>query len=80
MCPNSFFSLLVSLCQASNVRFLLGAFFRQNTGKKLSFCCPKRIFIYFILYSYMRCRYLSGFKNTKAPVSLRFITLEETIY
>lgn len=38
---------------------------------------PKRIFIYFSLYSYMKCRYLSGIKNTKAPVSLRFIALEE---
>lgn len=66
------------------MHFLLGAFvFLTNTGKEtefLLFSDPKRIFfIYFSLYSYIKCRYLSGIKkkHTKAPVSLRFTALEE---
>ena len=74
MCPNSLYFTLY-------VHFLL--FFLTNTGKEtefLLFSDPKRIFfIYFSLYSYIKCRYLSGIKkkHTKAPVSLRFTALEE---
>lgn len=55
---------------------------KTNTGKERWVSAdPKRIefFIYFSLYSYIKCRYLSGSKkkHTKAPVSLRFTTLEE---
>lgn len=62
--------------------FLLFLFF-TNTGKEtkfLLFSDPERIFfIYFSLYFYKKCRYLSGIKkkHTKAPVSLCFTAVEE---
>lgn len=56
--------------------------FFTNTGKsKLTFCCSPILkeSSVSILACIIKCRYLSGSKkkHTKAPVSLRFTTLEE---
>lgn len=56
--------------------------FFTNTGKsKLTFCCSPILkeSSVSILVCIIKCRYLSGSKkkHTKAPVSLRFTTLEE---
>lgn len=57
-------------------------YFFTNTGKsKLTFCCSAILkeSSVSILACIIKCRYLSGSKkkHTKAPVSLRFTTLEE---
>lgn len=61
--------------------FLFNFFFFTNTGKsKLTFCCSAILkeSSVSILACIIKCRYLSGSKkkHTKAPVSLRFTTLE----
>lgn len=88
MCPKSLCSLYFALL-GLECAFPVGSFFFfyffffTNTGKEtkfLLFSDPERIFfIYFSLYFYKKCRYLSGIKkkHTKAPVSLCFTAVEE---